>query len=191
MCFVKCVHCWSKFSSSVRLEHLWGYLDFPIQISTQFPSYHFPHLVNQTIFFLYNLYYKTIYKIYRSIPWASCQIRKIVGCACARNAGNVPPPPLPWCMPGSLAGGFLWNRWCGKRSRHSRRLGNLQFFVSGKKPIVSSMHGYMHNDNQSAYWTSWGHYESTFIVFTSQCHFVGNVYHWRPQCSKPNVCRPA
>ena len=26
-------------------------------------------------------------------PWASYQIRKIVGCACAGNAGNVSPPP--------------------------------------------------------------------------------------------------
>ena len=56
-------------------------------------------------------------------PWASYQIRKIAGCACAGNAGNVPPrrqfqrKPLvsdpamhhgtcvthvPWCMSGSL-----------------------------------------------------------------------------------------
>ena len=56
-------------------------------------------------------------------PWASCQIRKIAGCACAGNAGNVFPrrrfqrKPLvsdpgmhhgtcvthvPWCMSGSL-----------------------------------------------------------------------------------------
>ena len=25
------------------------------------------------------------------VPWASCQIRKIAGCACAGNAGNVFP----------------------------------------------------------------------------------------------------
>ena len=56
-------------------------------------------------------------------PWASCQIRKIAGCACAGNAGNVFPrrrlqrKPLlsdpgmhhdtcvthvPWCMSGSF-----------------------------------------------------------------------------------------
>ena len=49
--------------------------------------------------------------------WASYQIRKIAGCACAGNAGNVSPPPLvsdpdmhhgtcmthvPWCMPDRL-----------------------------------------------------------------------------------------
>ena len=29
---------------------------------------------------------------------------------------------VPWCMPGSLTSGFLWSRWQGKRSRHSRRI---------------------------------------------------------------------
>ena len=74
--------------------------------------------------------------------WASSQIRKIVGCACAGNAGNSFPPPwfsdpemhhgtcvrhVPWCMPGSLTSGFLWRRWRGKRSRHSRRMRKPQF----------------------------------------------------------------
>ena len=80
-----------------------------------------------------------------------CQIRKIAGCACAENAGNVFPPPrvsdpdmhhgtcvthVPWCMPGSLTIGFLWSRWWGKRSRHSRRMRNPQFYVSGKRSIT-------------------------------------------------------
>ena len=60
------------------------------------------------------------------VPWASCQIRKTVGCACAGNAGNVfsatdfKRKPLysdhgmhhgtcvthvPWCMSGSLTHG--------------------------------------------------------------------------------------
>ena len=43
---------------------------------------------------------------------------------------------LPWCMPGSLTSGFLWSRWWGKRSRHSRRRCKQQFYVSGKRPIV-------------------------------------------------------
>ena len=79
------------------------------------------------------------------------QIRKIVGCACARNTGNASPTPrisdpymnhgtcatyVPRCMPVSLTTGFLW-RWCRekKRSRHSRRMRNPQFNVSGKRPI--------------------------------------------------------
>ena len=42
---------------------------------------------------------------------------------------------VPWCMPGSLTNCFLWSRWPGKRSRHSRRMHNPQFCVSGKRPI--------------------------------------------------------
>ena len=40
-----------------------------------------------------------------------------------------------WCMSGLLTSGFLWSRWWGKRSRHSRRMHNTQFHVSGKRPI--------------------------------------------------------
>ena len=43
--------------------------------------------------------------------------------------------PVPWCMPGSLTSGFLWKRWQGKLSRHSRRMRNPQFYVSGKRPM--------------------------------------------------------
>ena len=82
--------------------------------------------------------------------WASCQIRKIVACACAENAGNVFPPlwvsdpdmhhgtcvkHVPWCMPGSLTSGFRWSQLRGERSRHSQRMRNLQFYVSGKRSI--------------------------------------------------------
>ena len=37
-----------------------------------------------------------------------------------------------WYMPGSLTSGFLWSRWRGKRSQHSRRIRNQQIYVSGK-----------------------------------------------------------
>ena len=65
--------------------------------------------------------------------------------------GTLSPPPLnsdpdmhhgtcvthvPWCMMGSLPSGFLWSRWRGKRSRHSQRMRNPQFYVSGKTPIA-------------------------------------------------------
>ena len=42
---------------------------------------------------------------------------------------------VPWCMPGSLTSGFIWNRWRIKRSRHSRRMRNPRLYVSGKRPI--------------------------------------------------------
>ena len=62
-------------------------------------------------------------------PWASCQIRKIVGAHAPGMPGTFSPSPqvsdldmhhgtcvthVPWCMPGSLTSGFLWNRWRGK-----------------------------------------------------------------------------
>ena len=49
----------------------------------------------------------------------------------------------PWFVPGSLTSGFLWSRWRGKRSRHSRRMRNPQFCASGKRPMygrISSVH---------------------------------------------------
>ena len=80
-------------------------------------------------------------------PWAPCQIRKIAGCACAGNAGNVfsrhrglaIPTCITaraWCMPGSLTSSFIWSWWRGKRSRHSRRMRNPQFDVPGKRPMA-------------------------------------------------------
>ena len=64
--------------------------------------------------------------------------------------GTFSPPPLvsdpdmhhgtcvthvPWCMPGLLTSGFLWSRWRGKHSPHSRRMRNPQLCVSGKRPM--------------------------------------------------------
>ena len=83
-----------------------------------------------------------------SIPWASWQIRKHSGCRecseCFPNHCKLAIPAcimapavtyVPWCMPGSLSRGFLWRRRCGKRTRHSRRMRNPQFYVSGKRPM--------------------------------------------------------
>ena len=87
----------------------------------------------------------------RPTSWASCQMSKIVGCACAGNSENVSPPQrvsnpdmhqgtcvthVPWCMPGSLTNGFLSSRWQWKRSRYSRRMSNPSFYVSGKRPMA-------------------------------------------------------
>ena len=43
---------------------------------------------------------------------------------------------VPQCMPGSLTSAFLWNRWRGKQSRHSRCMRNPQFYASGKRPMA-------------------------------------------------------
>ena len=50
---------------------------------------------------------------------------------------RVSDPDMPWYMPGSLTSGFLCSRWRWKRSRHSRRMHNPQFFVSGKRPMAT------------------------------------------------------
>ena len=42
---------------------------------------------------------------------------------------------VPGCMPGSLIRGFHRSRWRGKCSRHSRRMRNPQFCISGKRPM--------------------------------------------------------
>ena len=62
-------------------------------------------------------------------PWASCQIRKIAGAHAPGMPGTFSLSPhvsdpdmhhgtcvthVPWCMPGSLTSGFLWNRRQGK-----------------------------------------------------------------------------
>ena len=44
---------------------------------------------------------------------------------------------VPWCTLGSLTSGFLWNQWRGELSRHSRRMCNSQFYVSGKRPVAA------------------------------------------------------
>ena len=73
-----------------------------------------------------------------------------IRCAWAGNAGNVfPATPdmhhgtcvthLPWCMLGSITSSFLCSRWRVKRSRHSRRMRNPQFYVSGRRPMISKM----------------------------------------------------
>ena len=87
--------------------------------------------------------------------WASCQIRKIAGAHAPGMPGTFSPSPqvsdpdmhhdtcvthVPLCMPGSLTSSFLWNRRRGKRSRHSRRMRNLQFYVSGKRPMGEWLH---------------------------------------------------
>ena len=46
---------------------------------------------------------------------------------------------VPGCVPGSLSSGFLWSQWRWKRSRHSRRMRNPHFYVSGKGPMGSAI----------------------------------------------------
>ena len=54
---------------------------------------------------------------------------------------------VPWCMTGSQSSSFLWSRWRGKRSRHSRRMHNPQIYVSGNRPMQLTLPG--HQQTQS------------------------------------------
>ena len=91
-----------------------------------------------------------------SDPWASYQILKM--------PGTFSPAPLVsdpdmhhgtcvthvlGCMPGSLTNSFLWSRWRGKRSRHSWRMCNPQFCITGKRSMERNISGFT-----SASWDS-------------------------------------
>ena len=67
--------------------------------------------------------------------WASYQIREIVGCTCTGNAGNV----FPATARAVMHVGIVNPRWRGKRSRHSRRMRNPHFHVSGKRSMDETM----------------------------------------------------
>ena len=86
-----------------------------------------------------------------TIPWASWHIRKIAGCACPWNAGNVFPSiarkqsrhasrhvrdARAVMHVGIVNLRFPLKSVAGKRSRHSRRMRNPQFCVSGKRTIT-------------------------------------------------------
>ena len=43
---------------------------------------------------------------------------------------------VPWCRSGSPTSGFRWGQRRGKRSRHSRRVCNPQFYIFGKRPTT-------------------------------------------------------
>ena len=74
-------------------------------------------------------------------PLARC-VKLLVAHAPGMPGIFLPPPRVcdpdmthvPWCMLGSLTRGFLWSRWRGKRSHHSRRMRKPQFYVSRKRP---------------------------------------------------------
>ena len=82
--------------------------------------------------------------------WALARNVKLRVALAPRMPGTFSPPPrvinpdmhhdtcvthVPWCMPRSLTSGDLWSGWQRKCSRHSRRMRNPQFYVTGKRPI--------------------------------------------------------
>ena len=69
------------------------------------------------------------------MPRASYQIPKIARVGDPDIHHGTCVTHVPWCMPGSLASDFLWSRWRGKLSRHSRCMRSTQCCVSGKRPM--------------------------------------------------------
>ena len=89
-------------------------------------------------------------KVHGVKVWASCQIRKIAGAHAPGMPGTFSPSPqvsdpdmhhgtcvthVPWCMPGSLTIGFLWNRRRGKTFPAFPAHAQPAIYVSGKRPM--------------------------------------------------------
>ena len=86
---------------------------------------------------------------------------------------------VPWCMSGSLTSGFLWSRWRGKRARHSRRMRNPRFYVSGKRPMigqsVGSFYDWRYLFHMCVYITLMKDFVITWKARNITCHVVINA----------------
>ena len=76
---------------------------------------------------------------------------------------------VPWCMLGLLTSGFLWRRWWGKTSRHSRRMRNPQFYVSGKRPMLRPL--------WADKWYQTKMFVSLIIIQFRNHQLLGSCYH--------------
>ena len=128
--------------------------------------------------------------------WVSCQIRKIAGCACAGNAGNDFPATdfqgnRELAIPATsrhvrharavMDVGIASPRPRGERSRHSRRVRNPRFYLSGKRPMDKQMYNRDWEDNYcetaSSLWIIW---QCTLVVF---CWYIPHIF-----SVKMNIC---
>ena len=91
---------------------------------------------------------------------------------------------VPWCMSGSLTSGFLSSRWWGKRSRHSRRMRNPQFYVSGKRPMEDQAKVVV--DFWMRIWTIWVHKLLNFQRFIKK-----RIFRWMTEISRVEFQRYA
>ena len=106
-------------------------------------------------------------------PWPLARYVKLQIAHAPRIPGTFSPPPrvsdpdmhhgtcvthVLWCMPGSLTSGFRWKSVGGKRSRHSRRMRNPQFYVSGKRPTGQweDDNGPVRIENTQLFFQGWG-----------------------------------
>ena len=134
---LSCIHFQLGYSAGV-MQALWrvvlalfGAMEWPLapvywymfwQINSKWADMRYMPGTRQTAALGYLIY---------DLPWASCQIRKIAGAHALGMPGTFSPSPqvsdpymhhgtcvthVPWCMPGSLTNGFLWNRRWGETS---------------------------------------------------------------------------
>ena len=82
---------------------------------------------------------------------------------------------VPWCLPGSQTGGFLWSRKWGKRSQHSRRMRNQQFYVSDKRPVQGQ-----------GLWKPWFWHSSPILSWTASYYLSQMPYYILSRCLKHN-----
>ena len=85
-----------------------------------------------------------------------------------------------WCMPGSLVRGFLGSWLWGKRSRHSRRMRNPQFYVIGKRPVVhcSSCFHLISTCVVISAWYRFGCYSFVFTIWDVVSVSAASILRW-------------
>ena len=87
---------------------------------------------------------------------------------------------VPWCMLGSLTSSSFWSRWRGKRSRHSRCMRNLQFYVSGKRPISTDItfdvKGVLHMKPVLSWFVIWSTSYQSHLNVNSRRGNIGQYY---------------
>ena len=107
---------------------------------------------------LTDVYYCTCCAVCTIVSWASYQIRKIAGCACAGNDRSVSPrrqfqrKPLTSDPKNAsrhvrdaravMYVGIAYPRWRGKRSRHSRRMRTINFVYLARGPCITATYSY-------------------------------------------------
>ena len=101
---------------------------------------------------------------------------------------------VPWCIPGSLTSGFLWSRWRRKRSRHSMRMRNPQFYLSGKRPMHRQEHHWFDNlvkyivsDNT---WPCWFVFSWLRDIISHQFDVCGQIVRDYSNCNIANTLIP-
>ena len=86
---------------------------------------------------------------------------------------------VPRCMLGSLTSGFIWSWGREKCSRHTRRMRNLQFHLSGKRPMACLSESSGHQQPWYQLRRINRSLSSTKAVFNNLYHFsfLDQIYH--------------